>query len=219
VAEGRFGPFTGNQLTIILLAAIVAAGFPTTLFAVAAFTNSVLIDAGTGQRARVIGGALKVGDGVGPLTVDGTVSARPARPDAMFSTFGLTTGACSTVYQPPAGSAAVVTEANFTVEAFIGTGIVAPRIFIGPPGSCILGQKIAAIASGNGLQRAGFGPGLTIPAGQALNIDLYTKDASATAVTYIYGYTVPQSAVPAPTAAKVAASEDTLAPSQRPLRR
>ncbi len=80
MADGRFGPFTGNQLTIILLAAIAAAGFPTTLFAVAAYTNSVLMDASTGEKARVIRGALKVGDGVGALTVDGTVSAPPARP-------------------------------------------------------------------------------------------------------------------------------------------
>ncbi len=133
MADGRFGPFTGNQLTIILLAAIAAAGFPTTLFAVAAYTNSVVMDASTGDRARVIRGALKVGDGLGPLTVDGTVSAPLARPDAVFSTYARAGETCSTVYQPPSGSAAVVTEANFTVELFSGSGIVAPRLFVGRP--------------------------------------------------------------------------------------
>jgi hypothetical protein len=76
-----WGPFSGRQLTLIIVTAIVALFVPGTVWAVDTFSNVAIEDPVSGVKASVDAGHhLLVGDGSGPLTVDGTVSGRPAAP-------------------------------------------------------------------------------------------------------------------------------------------
>jgi hypothetical protein len=82
-----WGPFTGRQLTTIIVAVIVGAVLvPSSVWAVDAFSNVAIEDPVTGVKAQVDSTQhVKVGDGAGPLTVDGTVSARTASPSKVWS--------------------------------------------------------------------------------------------------------------------------------------
>src|SRR5712691_4185802 len=79
--EGRgLGPFTSGHLTIIIVTLVIVVAFPLAAFAVTG-SNVFVTDATSGTHAKVdSGGHLLVGDGSGPLTVDGTVNDRAALP-------------------------------------------------------------------------------------------------------------------------------------------
>lgn len=74
------GPFTGRQLTTIICVVIAAIAFPVGAWAVS-LTNVSITDPGGVNHAKVDStGRLDVGDGSGPLTVDGAVSSTAALP-------------------------------------------------------------------------------------------------------------------------------------------
>jgi hypothetical protein len=83
--EGRgLGPFTSGHLTIIVVVVVIVVAFPLAAFAVTG-SNVFVTDATSGAHAKVDGGGhVVVGDGVGALTVDGTVSGRPLSPSTPF---------------------------------------------------------------------------------------------------------------------------------------
>jgi hypothetical protein len=65
---------TGRQLTVMVVAVCAAAVLtPTAVYAVTGNAVNVTDPYNASQKARVSGGKLTVGDGVGALTVDGTV--------------------------------------------------------------------------------------------------------------------------------------------------
>jgi hypothetical protein len=111
--------FTGRQVTTMvvgLMATVVL--LPGAVWAVDAFTNVAIQDPVTGTKASVgASNALKVGDNVGPLTVDGTVIARPAKPTEFFSKFISASGhqTCDFITIPPAGKTAVLTTVNIAL--------------------------------------------------------------------------------------------------------
>ncbi len=84
--SGRgWGPFSGGQLTTIIVTFAILMLFPVGAWALS-FTNVAITDPGGVNRAKVDStGALKIGDGTGPLTVDGITSARPIAPASAWS--------------------------------------------------------------------------------------------------------------------------------------
>ena len=128
-----WGPFTGRQLTIIIVALFATVVLvPTAVYAVPA-AKSVIIQDGTNPANKVsvsggklnvgdgsgpltVDGIMAVGDGVGPLTVDGSVSASAAQPSEMLSIVRLVTQGGS-LFTPPAGKALVVTAITINQSA------------------------------------------------------------------------------------------------------
>ena len=82
--------FSGRQLTTIVAcvcAAVVLA--PTAVFAAATYSNSRIYDPATDRAAGVNASSqLQVGDAAGPLTVDGTVAARPVSATSRWAVTG-----------------------------------------------------------------------------------------------------------------------------------
>jgi hypothetical protein len=75
-----WGPFTGGQLTVMVCVVAVVVLFPVGAWALS-FSNVAITDPGGVNQAKVDAtGKLAVGDGTGPLSVDGMVNARPALP-------------------------------------------------------------------------------------------------------------------------------------------
>ena len=85
-----WGPFSGRQLTTIigmLLVAVVV--LPSAVWAVDTFSNVAIEDPITNNKAGVdSSNRLKVGDGSGALTIDGTVTGRPAPPSSPWARAG-----------------------------------------------------------------------------------------------------------------------------------
>ena len=97
-----WGPFNGRQLTTIVCVIAAAILLPVGAWASVSFSKVVITDPGGVNRAKVDAtGKLEVGDGSGPLTVDGTIAAKPllpAKPIVITAT-DLST-APSTIYGP-----------------------------------------------------------------------------------------------------------------------
>ena len=79
-----FGPFSGGQLTLIIVTVVVMVGLPVGAFAVVKGSNSFITDATSGKHAKVSASGQLATSG----TVSGSVTATPAQPAAMvdFST-------------------------------------------------------------------------------------------------------------------------------------
>src|SRR3954449_2470234 len=79
MAQKTWGPFTGRQLTVIIVALIVGVvALPSAVWAVDTFSNVAIEDPVSGVKASVNSSkALLVGDASGALTVDGKVAPAP----------------------------------------------------------------------------------------------------------------------------------------------
>src|SRR3954447_20475920 len=128
MSERSWGPFSGRHLTVIIVAALAVVGIPGTVWAVDTFTNVAVEDPATGVKASVDATHhLRVGDGTGPLSIDGTVVARqaPASNDTRF--LGQSVGPCVQVTTIPAGRSLVLTalstsiQKDTTVDRAVGT--------------------------------------------------------------------------------------------------
>lgn len=140
-------------------------------------------------------GRLEVGDGSGPLTVDGTVTTQQATPAnyVHVATLGLTSGrGCVEIAAPPTNRAMIVTDVKIDVFSDPSPG---PdqyvRVFSDP--SC---QTAVADVnpSGVGQTLVPFEPGVGIAAGSQLSAIV---SGSVEAEAYTDGYAVAQSVVPA----------------------
>jgi hypothetical protein len=82
-----WGPFSGRQLTTMFVALVIGAVLvPSTVWAVDTFSNVAIEDPVSGVKASVDAGHHQlVGDGSGPLTVNGTVSDKPVPPANLWS--------------------------------------------------------------------------------------------------------------------------------------
>src|SRR5436309_2499091 len=106
-----WGPFTGRQLTVIIVALIAGVVMlPGVTWAVDAFSNVAVEDPVSGVKAQVDATRhLVVGDGSGALTVDGTVSAMPSTAKNPFLVNGIsfTDGLVSAQFAPTSATIAV----------------------------------------------------------------------------------------------------------------
>jgi hypothetical protein len=181
-------PKPSPALLIGLLALVVA----TTGTAVAATGTGVNIVDGTNaaQVAKVdTGGALKVGDGSGPLTVDGhTTEAAPAN----FVRFVAPSGdTCTVVYTAPADKALVIKTIEYIVFPESPGTYVQQTLYLNS-GSEPCGTFVAI--GGDSVHSAhvtNIEPGLLIRPGRTLASVGPPDDGSA----IIYGYLVPASSL------------------------
>ena len=115
----RWGPFTGRQLTTMVVALIVAAVFvPTGVWAVKTASSVKIEDAtNAAEQARVENGRLKVDTGL---------TATPATPSQLYyNHVAATQGAppaCLKLAEPPAGKALIITALH--VRRSSGTTVV-----------------------------------------------------------------------------------------------
>lgn len=127
-ASTRF--FTGRQVTtmvVALMATVVL--LPSAVWAVDVFTNVAITDPVSGVKAKVDHDRrLNVGDGDGPITVDGTVTAQAPAPFRVFQTSQIAAddtiseGCLSTV---PAGRRLVVESVSVFVFVPEGQAVLA----------------------------------------------------------------------------------------------
>ena len=187
IKQRYWGPFTGNHLTIIFVAAM-AVFLPGTLWAVDAFTNVAIIDPLTGTKAS-INSARRLG-------VFGGVTATETAPANFYRFLRelIPADLCVVVATPPKTKALIlktidVNTNNMTappahnkyVGILVGTNCSNGRIvaFVNPPGI--------------GLTVIPLDPGVGVPAGQSLWAQAVgiSVDVSGT------GYTVSAATVPA----------------------
>jgi hypothetical protein len=148
-------------------------------------TNKAKVDAN---------GKLSVGDGSGPLMVDGSVTATQTSPTAFlhFDAFGLDgSRGCFNFAAPPAGKAMVLKEIEVDVFADPSPGDAQTvEVFNGP--NCT--NLIADVnPPGIGVTDLPFDPGVGVAAGSELSV---LASGSVQAEAYAFGYAVSASAVP-----------------------
>jgi hypothetical protein len=179
-----FGPFSGRQLTTIIVAAILVLGVPGTVFAVDTFSNVAIQDPVSGVKASVDAQhRLKTLD-----TLSGSVLAAETPPANIVQFFGGAGTACATLYTVPAGKALILKTANgylfkedsASAELDLYNGCSA---------------FVAAFTSDHVAETVNedFGPGIVFRAGSKVSV---TASAGGGSV-HGYGYLVPSSAVPA----------------------
>lgn len=116
-----WGPFSGRQLTVMIITLAALVMVPGAAYAVATFSNVAIQDPVTGARASVDAAhRLQVGDGAGPLTVDGSLNARPSAPTLPFHFSQDTNGNSFTVWVGP--SSVPIDLTNLTISLKSGTG-------------------------------------------------------------------------------------------------
>jgi hypothetical protein len=175
-----------------LLVGLLALGVATTGTAVAATSTPVTITDGTNsaQVAKVdTGGALKVGDGSGPLTVDGHTSE--AAPGNFVRIIAPSADTCTVVYTAPADKALVIKSIEYIVFPESPGTYVQQTLYINS-GSEPCGNFVAI--GGDSVHSTHFSniePGLLIRPGRTLASVGPPDDGSA----IIYGYLVPASSL------------------------
>jgi hypothetical protein len=128
-----FGIFSGTHLTVIATALLLALAVPATTFA--AHVSKVAIANAKGA-AKVKKGRLQVDAAIGgpitgavtvtnPVTVAGTLSARPAAPADLFRSANINVGnSCQVVTTVPPGKVLVLSSVAFNVTSTVGSTLV-----------------------------------------------------------------------------------------------
>ena len=161
-----WGPFSGAQLTVIITAALLSVAIPGGLWASGIqYSNVSLYDPSSGQRAKIgTGGAMKITNGVGALTVSGHVSeAAPGNLIRFYS--ALSSGAqCTKLYTPATNSGVILKRASINTYAVTSPGA-------GQYAGFVIGNSCAAVfALTNpatvGVASFDFGDGVLIRPGE-----------------------------------------------------
>ena len=186
--------FTNRQVTTMVVALMVAVVMlPGAVWAVDTFTNVAIQDPVSGFKAMVTNQrALKVGDGSGAVTVDGSVTARPA-PVADFRSHYLVAfghSACHPLPAPPAGRAFVLQTLNFDVNR---NPSPSGDLFQIVRGTTCAGTTVAIVTPpGIGLTTLPLDPGVVSTTGFSIRVvGEVVADVTAT------GYLVPSAGLPA----------------------
>ena len=208
--EGRgWGPFSGGQLTAIILGITIAVAFPVGAWALT-FSNVAITDPGgvnqanvdaqhnldTATRDAVSGVAAKVNSlGQQLATVTGSVTATPTPLSASFDneTPVCQPSPCTSLTPTvPAGKALVVTSVTVAVS-FVTTGPAIVSLVAATPGSPCSGLSNADISevSNSGMTEViPFPQGYPIKAGHVLGLNLTSDSGDASAYVTVKGYMV-----------------------------
>jgi hypothetical protein len=188
-----WGPFTGNQLTILLTAAILAL-VPTALWSVETYTKVVIQDALTGARAAV--------DSQRRLVVQDQIGAADETPANFVHAIFDTPNVCTNVYTVPANKALVLKSLHaYLFKQNAANAYV--QMVVYSAASCGGLVKAAAVSSQVAESKVvDFGNGLAIPAGHTISMAGINNIGSAS----IHGYLVPAAWVPASAAAGATAA-------------
>ena len=208
-----WGPFTGRQLTTMVVALIAGVVLlPGAVWAVDSFSNVAVQDPVSGVKASVDAGHhVVVGDGSGPLTVDGNVIAQQAAPANLWRAAASGGGGCTVIGTPPTGKAVVLKT-------------VSVNLYSAPAGTLSGGHFITLYNSKTcsgvplwdftptqlGPQKLSLEAGVGIPSTAGLSTADFNGAGYGYEV-YALGYTVSASAVPTS-----AASADTGATTRGP---
>lgn len=184
-----WGPFSGGQLTIIIVTLAVLMLFPVGAWALS-FTNVAIIDPGGVNRAKV--------NASGQLSVaaTGSVTATPTPPNSSYThVVQATQGSCRPITQSvPAGKALVVTSVTVAISA--GTdqpvGVIAVSADGASPNPCTaLNPANEIYASGlHASTVMSFPSGFPIKTGHILGVLMFSDVADHTADITVNGYFV-----------------------------
>jgi hypothetical protein len=209
--RNTWGPFSGRQLTTMVVSLILVLGVPGTVWAVDTFSNVAIQDPVTGVKASVDSSKrLKVGDGSGAMTVDGTTTE--TTPANLVRIFAGASNSCSNAYTIPAGKALILKSMTAYMHSSGSPGSDVEAV-VYPAANCASSFVAAAISDrAHETVFQTFGSGIGIPAGRT--ISAFGFNSSGT--LHLHGYLVPASAVPASAPAKAApqagGSTPTIAP-------
>jgi hypothetical protein len=206
--EGRgLGPFSGGQLTIIIVTLAVVIGFPIAAFSVTGSATNIVDPVTAANKAKVdsqgnlytathdatSGVAAKVTSG-GALTVSGSVTATPTPPNSSYDRFwSAGEGDCISITPAvPAGKALIVTSITATITsgtdervavyAVTGTGTstCTPTIFADEIG--VAGLRASGVMN--------FPSGFPVKAGRVVGVLLFSSAGDHTADVIVKGYLV-----------------------------
>jgi hypothetical protein len=180
-------------LVVAFVALVVALG------GTALAATGQLVNIADGSKAANVahvtnGGRLEVGDGDGPLTVDG--QAAPAAPNTLVRVEGAGTGSnCVALGSPPSGKAWVLTSARINLYSASGLGPTQFIALFNDPGCA--GLSLADDTPTQlGTEAIDLGDGLAIPAGATLAVRGF-GNATLNYEVFAYGHSVPAGQVPA----------------------
>jgi hypothetical protein len=184
------GPFTGGQLTTIVVAFVVVIGFPFAAFAVTG-NNVFVTDATSGKHAKV--------DSTGNLetkVVKGSVTALPLG-TAAFHALTYSCGQCA-IAVPASGKALLVTSVHLNLESVTATGSNDfLSLYRGTDSTCSTNEAEIGLVSPSEVGEIvlPFEPGFPIQAGKALCI--FNHDTSSLSFdASAFGFTVGPTGVP-----------------------
>src|SRR4051794_12560538 len=146
-------------------------------------------------------GRLNVGDGTGPMTVDGTVTSQQAAPASfvrMFGSAGSGFTACRVIATPPAGKAWVIRSIGTDVYT-TGSEDLGVPFFVGYFNNTNCGldglfDEVHVIRPGR--VQSSYEPGIAVPNGGGLSMEV-SLPPNAGVDVYPQGFAVPSAAVPA----------------------
>jgi len=189
--EGRgWGPFSGGQLTIILVTLIVMMLFPLGAWAALSFTNVSIIDPGGVHRATVnVSGQLSTS-----AAVTGSVTATPTPPNASYTYGSAALGLNWSCVTPavPAGKALVVTSITVRLNFATGGPVEAVAASVTPGSPCkLLNLADRTMISGAGVSQViPFASGFPVKPGHAVGLLLESPANDANAQVVVHGYLV-----------------------------
>jgi hypothetical protein len=192
---------------VVAVIAVIVATAGTAFAATGQLVN--IADGTTATRLAKVdtSGKVYVGDGNGPMTVDGTTTEAAANTLYRNYTFPNSTS-CVALATPPAGKALIIKSVALDTYniASPGNGSYA-SLYLGTSGCESFVMDINP--PGVGLINQPFEPGLGVPAGKKL----WVTSANIGSEAFAFGYTVASSAVPA--TASAATSAKTRPPQHR----
>jgi hypothetical protein len=181
MSRKSLGPFSGLHLTIIIVAIIVVAGIPGTVWAVDSFSNVAIEDPATGVKASV--------DTQHRLQTLATLrpgSATETAPANLVRLFRFPTPGCTALYTLPVAKALIVKAASgYLVPSAGGTA----TILLYADSSCT--DAIAAFTSDR--QET---VNVVLGTGAPIKGALYGRTTAGGGSVNVYGYLVPASSVP-----------------------
>jgi hypothetical protein len=179
----RWGPFSGRQLTIIIVALVAGVVLlPAAAFGVVKAKPFFITDDASG--ARVTAGKLKVDTGLAPagtVPVSGAVSALPPTAQLWSNGYNAFFYSGDTVTTPPPGRALVITEMHITLYGGQQSGV-----------SLLVADHQIGYWDFRepGTHDVSFATGVTVKSGDSVK---FLAEAGATPkyVVTFFGYTVP----------------------------
>jgi hypothetical protein len=200
--QKTWGPFTGRQLTAIILGLIAVILVPGAAYAVDSFTNVAIEDPVSGNKASVDATHhVLVGDGSGPVTVDGTVTDHEVAYNLLkhWQALNLHESLGCVTVAPVAANRALVIK-SLHVDAYQdpspGVGIV--RLSYGPSSNPCAITLEDVNPGGIGVTALDYGSGLALPTADYLGVQV---GGSVLAEVFAFGFTIPSSQAPAASAA------------------
>jgi hypothetical protein len=199
-----WGPFTGRQLTAIIVAIIIGAVLvPSAVWAAGTFSHVGVFDAtGNNQAGVDASNHLKVGDGSGPLTVDGTVTSHETPLSQLVHYYGFANSAagCVILATAPAGKAIVLGSATINIYADPTPGAFQFAI-IYPDTTCGSAPVADVNPTSLGAVPFSFDPGVSSRTGFAMR-----AEGGVQAEVFLQGYLVAAASVPASATSEGAAA-------------